>query len=923
MTVEFALDIHVTKELGFLRFAIGGSRAYSKLNSDPGSKNRQDWDFIAVVQSKDEIISIVTHHATQLNALLGIIHTEDARWDDLLEHKTQSDWEVLRFAGWAKDGSKRSLKICSYNHLHGMASRPDVCRFGVLSARVVRYCHRYHPKDGHRLFVYQPLRFTENLRVLEDADFLHPEGHPTALNPGVTCDLYLTSTTLYNSSCQVVDDLFAAFVAKWQRMSKAASAHDMKPLFYGNLQSGSSFHMHLQNKFSQLPEPPSSEAGHPAAVHLNEHTRNYRVFSFLSASQHFWSRRYPYPGLTNSARAYQGAIEFRQFSRQPRSSAFTSNSSGCLGQIRLPGIDWQNVFVKIGPQAEYEASALHAVQQYFPSSCVQQLLAQNTTAGKLFFKLHEGKTLHEIRLDLLNTRPPFSGMNLLDQANWFLEVELCRAEQVTDAYRTTLKMEPDSSCFRDQRIHRFFHERLQSDARFVDFYAETIQGICSGRAISVLDFMKIPLTINSESYLPLEHYLNQAREALDPQIVGGLEDLPVAFGLGDGHGGNLMVNPHGKPTDFMHIDYEISGFHCPFLDMAKVIYNDAFFNVLYGDLLSGSLSEVSNASGAVVNWKWSPEAILIDYNFDVDDISRITGTTKLQYILRPLLELVAQDDPSKAQVAEDVLGYALFSCALLTRNFSKRPDLFFLNLALGVRLASGMRAVFYDVFGWEMPEIAPHTCIRESIFAESRIDQHFAYKSIVESSNPKGVLVDVGCCMGTDLRKLISDGYPSHCLVGLDIETRFFTLGRALYNENENCSGPRFRQADMLQPKFGNKYGDLIQQFDAVHTSNVLHLFSREEQEVFFQNLILLTKPGGVIWGRQVGLAPKHPLDYRQPDGKGFRFTVAEFRQWCLRVAGWDPVSVNVEAELVEYDDLRTKREDKKWVLQWKIQVPK
>ena len=68
-----------------------------------------------------------------------------------------------------------------------------------------------------------------------------------------------------------------------------------------------------------------------------------------------------------------------------------------------------------------------------------------------------------------------------------------------------------------------------------------------------------------------------------------------------------------------------------------------------------------------------------------------------------MLDAVAQHSPHKAQLAEDVLSCALLACALLTRNFSKRPDLFFLNLALGVQLASDMPGVFSDVFGWEMP----------------------------------------------------------------------------------------------------------------------------------------------------------------------------------------------------------------------------
>ncbi|KAG1767725.1 hypothetical protein EV702DRAFT_946915, partial [Suillus placidus] len=57
----------------------------------------------------------------------------------------------------------------------------------------------------------------------------------------------------------------------------------------------------------------------------------------------------------------------------------------------------------------------------------------------------------------------------------------------------------------------------------------------------------------------------------------------------------------------------------------------------------------------------------------------------------------------------------------------------------------------------------PHTCIRESIFAEPRIDHHFQYQEVQETRRSRSyrmTLVDLGCCMGTDLRKLVVDGFP-------------------------------------------------------------------------------------------------------------------------------------------------------------------
>lgn len=126
----------------------------------------------------------------------------------------------------------------------------------------------------------------------------------------------------------------------------------------------------------------------------------------------------------------------------------------------------------------------------------------------------------------------------------------------------------------------------------------------------------------------------------------------------------------------------------------------------------------------------------------------------------------------------------------------------------------------------------------------------------------------------------------------------------------------------MLHPKFSDEYSDLIHKFVVVHTANVLHLFDTEQQGIFCKKLALLVKPGSVIWGRQVGLAPGHPPGFRQPEGKGYRFTVVEFRNWCLRIAGWDAESAEFEGQLVEYEDICVKRGDKRWVCNGKSAYP-
>jgi len=64
--------------------------------------------------------------------------------------------------------------------------------------------------------------------------------------------------------------------------------------------------------------------------------------------------------------------------------------------------------------------------------------------------------------------------------------------------------------------------------------------------------------------------------------------------------------------------------------------------------------------------------------------------------------------------------------------------------------------------------------------------------------------------------------------------TEFFKLGCTLYNEDRESNKIRFYQADMLDPHFAQKNIDIQYKFDFVHTANVIHLFDRREQELFF-----------------------------------------------------------------------------------------
>lgn len=218
--------------------------------------------------------------------------------------------------------------------------------------------------------------------------------------------------------------------------------------------------------------------------------------------------------------------------------------------------------------------------------------------------------------------------------------------------------------------------------------------------MSLNAFSHLPMIINGQRYQTLWHHLERALRILDPHKVGELNLLPTAFGLGDGHGGNIMVSTKSIVPSILYVDYEVAGSHAPFLDLAKPIYQDGFFDVAHEDFLHDDLTHTVNGSGIAIGWRVDEGTIYIEYDLTMETLSKGLAVFKLEYLLRPMLEALDEVAYYLRDLAEETPACGLFACALLSRDFSKRPDVFFLNLAVGFRLATEMRRVFCECFDW-------------------------------------------------------------------------------------------------------------------------------------------------------------------------------------------------------------------------------
>ena len=157
-----------------------------------------------------------------------------------------------------------------------------------------------------------------------------------------------------------------------------------------------------------------------------------------------------------------------------------------------------------------------------------------------------------------------------------------------------------------------------------------------------------------------------------------------------------------------------------------------------------------------------------------------------------------------------------------------------------------------------MWDVFPYPCVGEFGFLDLNLCQRAAYPDIVRrlKSSQSARHLDIGCCVGQDIRKLVYDGVLPQQIVGIELQQGFVSLGFELFRDAGSLDA-RFVIADMLadtdtgDDKLVGLYGSA----DTVHIGHVLHLFSREQQVKFLQRVITLCKsqPGVVIVGHCIG----------------------------------------------------------------------
>lgn len=114
--------------------------------------------------------------------------------------------------------------------------------------------------------------------------------------------------------------------------------------------------------------------------------------------------------------------------------------------------------------------------------------------------------------------------------------------------------------------------------------------------------------------------------------------------------------------------------------------------------------------------------------------------------------------------------------------------------------------------------------------------------------------MDLGTCLGQDLRKLLFDGAPPQSLYGLDIFPEYERIGHELFRDSDTFQD-RFIAADIFDEAVDSNLAKIEGNWDVISIVMFLHIFDWDTQLRTCKRILKLLsrKPGSMVIGAQTG----------------------------------------------------------------------
>ncbi|KAI4090310.1 MAG: hypothetical protein L6R37_007903 [Teloschistes peruensis] len=157
--------------------------------------------------------------------------------------------------------------------------------------------------------------------------------------------------------------------------------------------------------------------------------------------------------------------------------------------------------------------------------------------------------------------------------------------------------------------------------------------------------------------------------------------------------------------------------------------------------------------------------------------------------------------------------------------------------------------------------IFPWPCVGEFWFLSFGLAKHPLYRNMVIPRLKAGqTLLDIGTCLGQDLRKCVFDGAPADNLFASDLFPEYEELAWDLFRDRDKIPPGHFFADNILAENEIFTSGPLMArlgpgQVDIITITMFLHLFNYENQLKTATRILRLLsqKPGSIILGSQAG----------------------------------------------------------------------
>ncbi|KAL8644840.1 MAG: hypothetical protein Q9210_007044 [Variospora velana] len=210
-------------------------------------------------------------------------------------------------------------------------------------------------------------------------------------------------------------------------------------------------------------------------------------------------------------------------------------------------------------------------------------------------------------------------------------------------------------------------------------------------------------------------------------------------------------------------------------------------------------------------------------------------------------------------------------------------------------------------------EIFPWPCVGEFWFLSLGLSLHPRYRGLLDrllrgkggASTTK--LLDLGTCLGQDLRKLVADGAPLDSLWGSDYFSEYEAAGHGLFRDADRFRN-RFIVADLYDESDASVLQKTAGTWDVINIIMFLHIYDRTTQLRACKRILQLLSPatGSMVIGAQSAttepgeLRLKPPMVAEGEEKTVYRHSLETFTEMWKEVGRDERVKLDI---WVGYDD--------------------